>query len=131
MHPVIMAAMAFLADQPPRIAIAGALLFGLVGLSSPAPAEMRTDELLRACEGRGDLADISYCAGYLGGFNDLNALTGGLAGWSFFCPPSTGASNDQLRLVFIKWARDHPEELNKGSRATVLMALAGAFPCEQ
>ena len=90
MHPVIMAAMAFLAGQPPRISIAGALLFGLVGLSNPA-----------------------------------------LAGWSFFCPPSTGASYDQLRLVFIKWARDHPEEMHKGSRATVLMALAGAFPCEQ
>ncbi len=117
-----------------RLIVAG-LVVGLwasptVDAAEPSP-QRRTDQLLWECEGRGEVgkAGILYCAGYLGGFNDLNALYKHMTGASLFCPPLTGVSNDQLRLIFIKWARSHPEELHKTARVSVLFALREAFPC--
>jgi hypothetical protein len=36
---------------------------------------------------------------------------------------------EQMRLVFMKWAGDHPEKLNLGRNENVEDAFAAAFPC--
>jgi hypothetical protein len=49
---------------------------------------------------------------------------------SQFCLPADGISTDQAIKVFLKWARDHPEELHKRARLSLLIALKEAFPCQ-
>ena len=105
----------------------------VVFLALPANAAMRTDELMWKCDGRDTPPELgmAYCVGYLGGVNDLNAIVHGMMKTGFFCVPGSGVSNDQLRLVFLKWAREHPEQLHKGARSSVLISLMQAFPCKK
>ena len=101
----------------------------------PAQAQQRTDELLWLCEGRTPMPETpvigeALCAQYLGGMNDLNTMIRELLPQArFFCTPSSGVSNDQLRLIFMKWAREHPEELHETARVSAFLALGEAFPC--
>ena len=75
---------------------------GLLGLSIvaslgpigtvPALAQMRTDQLMWQCEGKGEdgTLGVIYCAGYLGGMNDTNAVIEGMIDRRFFCIPASG-----------------------------------------
>ena len=103
-------------------------------LAWPASAVIinRTDQLMWACDGTNGLDGVVYCVGYLAGFNDLNALVPALTRdrRRAFCPPTSGVSGDQLRLVFIDWAKRHPKELHTSARSSVVLALQDAFPCE-
>lgn len=107
-------------------------LFPLVALTVPeVRSAERVDELLWDCEGRGEIGELGLlrCASYLAGFNDYNAVAKRVLGQSLFCPPEKGISNDQLRLVFIKWAKNHPEDLHRSARMHTAYSLAEAFPC--
>ncbi|WP_367159421.1 Rap1a/Tai family immunity protein [Mesorhizobium sp.] len=44
------------------------------------------------------------------------------------CIPS-GATNDQLAEVVIKYLGDHPEELHYPAAPLSMVAIAKAFPC--
>ncbi len=97
----------------------------------------RTDELLWMCEGRASESgipeiDILRCATYLDGMLDLNAVIQSHApGAALFCPPEGGISLDQARLIFVKWVREHPEDLHTTARVSAVLALAEAFPCQR
>jgi len=45
---------------------------------------------------------------------------------SFYYP--TGTTDGQVRMVFLKWAEDHPEELYKYAATAILMALSDTWP---
>ena len=112
--------------------LAVALLIGLATMGSvQAAEEKRTDELMWECEGAGKYQEIGIvsCAAYLAGMIDSNIIFGSVIGQKFFCSPETGVSNDQLRLIFIKWAKDHPAELHKSARVSAWVALIDTFPC--
>ena len=101
-----------------------------------AADETRTEQLVWECEGKQPVAapevGIIHCAGYVAGMLDMHALMadGRIAGGRpQFCLPATGISNDQAIKVFLKWAGEHPEDLHKSARFSMLIALHEAFPC--
>jgi hypothetical protein len=99
-----------------------------------AAEEKRTEELARECRGEPPAGDLGlmFCIGYLSGLTDMHALMSDArlgGGRSQYCIPETGISNEQAMKVFLKWADDHPEQLHKSARISVLIAFREAFPC--
>jgi hypothetical protein len=90
-----------------------------------------------ACEERGgkdewsNALGLMRCIGYLDGVMD-SAVVLSIAHPEArpFCLPETGISLDQARLIFIKWAKDHPDQLHTAARISVAIALGTAFPCK-
>ena len=98
-----------------------------------ADEQLRTDQLMWRCEVNtakpaGQL-EMVWCAAFLAGYNEFNALLPAAHRERIFCPPESGTSNDQLRLIFLKWAKDHPTELHESARVSALVSLVQAFPC--
>lgn len=120
---------------------ATALIAALVTLAfSEKPAvsadtQIRADQLLWECEGKTPVPEApiigkGLCASYLSGAIDMHVLmadTGLIR--HLFCLPRSGISNDQALRVFVKWAREHPHELHKSARVSIVIALSEAFPC--
>ncbi|MHB1220179.1 MAG: Rap1a/Tai family immunity protein [Alphaproteobacteria bacterium] len=65
-----------------------------------------------------------YLQGVLEGFNFLGPMPG-------ICIPAGGITFDQIRLVYLKWATEHPEKLHENARLTVYVSMAAAFPCAE
>jgi len=112
----------------------GLLLMTPVGAPQAASSQ-RTDQLLWECEGKtpegmGMLGTLS-CGKYLDGILDMHALLVSAGMPSLFCIPKTGISIDQALRIFVKWAKNNPEELHKGARVSVVLALQSAFPCKK
>ena len=107
------------------------LLITAAPAAAQPQAQMRTDELMWQCEGvaAAPVEAIAFCVGYLSGFTDLNSVIKQMTKWSPFCLPAQGVSRDQVRLVFVKWAKDHPSALHESARVSVMLALDEAFPC--
>ena len=106
------------------------ILVGTTGASF-----QRIDEPLWMCEGRASESgipeiNILRCATYMGGISDLNAVIQS-PGAALFCPPERGISLDQVRLIFVKWAQEHPEDLLTTARVSAIPALAETFPCQR
>lgn len=82
-------------------------------------------QLLDTCE-----AVEAYCLGFVSGHIDLHMslVAKGLVNDRAFCWPS-GASYDQGRLIFLKWARGNPEHLHVPAADMVSLALIASFPC--
>ena len=73
-----------------------------------------------------------YCVAYISGVIDAVTVLGKMVPRArMFCTPPQGIANDQARRVFIKWANEHPQQLHKRARASVLIAMATAFPCRK
>jgi Ssp1 endopeptidase immunity protein Rap1a len=94
----------------------------------------RTDQLLLECQGKqpGEIpeAGLLSCSRYIDGILDMQAVMIGLGGsFPLFCLPNPGVSVDEAMKIFIKWADQHPGELHKPARVSVVVALNAAFPC--
>jgi hypothetical protein len=112
-------------------------LAALLLLITPAVAQEKTAlDLLRQCEGREPLfmpeLGPVLCGTYLGGLSDMHAaLTDQklpvppTTAW--YCAPSLQA--EQFIRIFVKHAKDHPENLHMTPRSFYLQAMADAFPC--
>ncbi len=99
-------------------------------------AKMRADQLMWQCEASKDTlkgaTDLTYCAGYIAGITDMNAILPALHLPKIFCLPGKNVvSNDRLRLIFLKWARQRPADLHYSARASVLVAVSETFPCKK
>ena len=98
--------------------------------------EDRADEFMWKCEGlAGDneftnLLGKVWCVAYLDGILDAAVITQVHHPRALpICAPESGVSGDQARLVFIKWAKDHPAKLHLSARVLAVAALLEAFPC--
>jgi len=123
------------------------LIVGLaIYLTASIGAEQRSigafldgKKLLEFCEERNN-----KCTGYLMGFADTMTLTenmldafGNILGpdakrpLRLVCLPA-GLSFDstQLRRVWMKWAKDNPENLHKTASGLILIAFEKEWPCE-
>jgi hypothetical protein len=105
----------------------------------------KAEDLLRYCTSK-DSTDRIGCFAYVNGvvdghyFTDLicqmrdasNKRTRVQSDYRhrYICWPEGGVSNDQARLVVIKWLEDHPENLNIGAASQIVDALTKAFPCK-
>jgi hypothetical protein len=105
----------------------------VVILSSPqALAGGTAEELLKECEAA---STGSYCEGYIAGFYDGRTTSDYGKPDLMSCPPTDGTGQNlavsyrQMVLVFIKWAKDHPEKLHYSDWQAVRQALAEAWPC--
>ncbi len=102
-------------------------------ISNPATAQMRADELLWECEGRGkgpELMGKVMCVGYISGIMDGIRLTEFFTKTSSgICAPDAGISNDQATRLFMKRVNDNPKVMSATARIVVYGALAEAFPC--
>lgn len=78
--------------------------------------------------------DMGYCAGYVSGVTDLEAMWKGAEGKTtkatHYCMP-TDATNGQMLLILKKWMENHPEKLHERADLIIHWALLEAFPCKQ
>ena len=75
----------------------------------------------------GDLS-LAFCLGYINGWfhaADANALVPEIG----FCLKNKNVEADQLTAVFLKWAKDHPEQWHKHAYEGVIESWREAFPC--
>lgn len=113
-------------------ALVGVLVSGVLGARyAEAASAERTDQLLSKCTGMvmGEVGRLS-CGRYIDGMMDMHSLFVGAGSKPFFCVPSQGISIDQAMRIFIAWAYQHPKNLHKTPRSSVLIALRDAFPCQ-
>lgn len=73
------------------------------------------------------LVSSSICNQYISGYVDSYKLFNNTP--TLFCPPD-GVTYKQYRLVFSKWAENHPEKLHLKMRVGLSLSLKEAFPCE-
>jgi hypothetical protein len=111
-----------------------------IGLGGSARAQMLRDgtDLFEQCRHHpSDVASspriavsLSHCYGFMKGVGDAYAIALAKAGVApGFCPPGAHLSGEQSRLVFMEWARENPEQLDKSAAAVVTEALIATFPC--
>jgi len=104
------------------------------------------NDLLRSCErvdAPGGVYDSGYCLGFIDGATDaqmrkkvaLNFAKVDRSGfWDHIIYGSDYCVREkvtlgQMRLIFIKYARDHPQILDQPAEGVLEIALANAFPC--
>ena len=93
-----------------------------------APAFLDGLQLLNLCEGTA--LSLSVCNGYIMGADDAYRIAAGLpqSNLAKWCSPPHG-SITQLRLVVVKYLKNHPEKLDLVASFEVAVALREAFPC--
>lgn len=97
----------------------------------------RAEELMWACDGRGGKDEMSnagmgiYCYGYFSGILDANALFNRINPKTMiFCPPDEGISLEKAAKIYVKWLKEHPEDMHTPARIIVPIALKSVFPCK-
>jgi hypothetical protein len=85
----------------------------------------RGSQLLQFCESTAAV-EKAHCEGYLGGV--ATALADPQMSKVRLCLPE-GATHSQLRLIYVKFARDNPQILHYAASATAAFAFEKAFPC--
>lgn len=120
------------------------LAISIVGMSKDGLAEHDTSHLLRHCGGDRNYIEMwqpqvyqpldkwTYkCSGYITGILDMHEFMVVEEGVKpYFCAPNKGTvSSGQAILIFIEWAIEHPEMLDRRARISVLLSLKDAFPC--
>jgi hypothetical protein len=74
--------------------------------------------------------DAAECLPYLAGYMDaITYSVMAVGAKKMVCLPSEGVSYEQLARVYLKYVRDRPEVLNRGSRQNLFFAVVLAFPC--
>jgi len=92
------------------------------------------NQLLEFCEGKSNF-DTDICVGYITGSADHFTYTKALlkfakqGGEGGTCLPER-ATPQQLTAVFVKYAKNHPEDRHLPARYMIAMAWAEAFPCK-
>ena len=115
-----------------KSAFVAAAAFALLGAHA-AGAAMKTGDLLRECEN----FQSGFCSGYIAGFYDGRTTEDYGKHKLMSCLPveeggeTLAVSYEQMVLVFIKWARDHPEYHHWEDWQGVRQAFADAFPCKK
>ena len=84
-----------------------------------------TEKLLENTMGTG------FCFGFFAAMLDATAIAEVVLEKPLFCLPKAGISLDQAMKVYLKYAKDHPEQLHVSARVTVAAALMQAFPCKK
>jgi hypothetical protein len=103
----------------------------LLFYSSHSFSASNAEQLLKYCESSSD-----YCNGYIAGFYDGRTTSDyGIKEYKACFPTESGGLNlavsyEQMRLVFIKWAKDNPEKLHYDDWQAVREAFAKAWPCK-
>jgi hypothetical protein len=88
---------------------------------------MKGAEMLNACTSN-HVIDQGQCIGYLMGVADSFQAMQYVMGTSLVCLPED-VTVGNLRLVFIRYAKAHPAELDERGRLAVEAAFVEAFPC--
>jgi len=120
-----------------RLTLAIAAVAAIAGASAPASASTTTLELMRMCEGRESVPqnqslDLGMCAMYIAGMADMHGILVGLKNADpFFCIPEKGLSAEQQIRIFLKFAKENPNTLDKSARIVFPFALGAAFPCKK
>lgn len=112
-----------------RILILAGLLTGS-GISTAKANYYTAGAVLSDCESK-KAVEQAYCMTYLAGISDAHNA---LVYWKNlqepkFCAPK-GATQDQLRKVFTKYANENPQSLQLAAVSLVMNAFYTAFPCE-
>ena len=108
-----------------RTACIAAALVG--GLSLPAAgARLDATKLYLECG-----SSVPACTRYLVGVWDGVVFFANLRQELSFCFGTTSAApnTEQMRLIFLNFARAHPEFLNRNASDVVAASLFAAFPC--
>ena len=89
-------------------------------------------ELLARCQGTPQVlnADRLYCKGYLEGIEDLAAHSRSHGAAAPFCVPAEGVTDEEMRLAYMTWAKDHAGELNLPALNAAVAALRTTYPCK-
>lgn len=84
--------------------------------------------ILNWCKKEDEISNI-LCVNYLKGLYDGAALPRQVYKLDAqFCKP-LAVSGNQMRLIFLKYAREHPERLHESAAPLLFSALADAYPC--
>jgi hypothetical protein len=75
--------------------------------------------------GRADLADASYCLGFI---KAILFVGEHLEAESRFCPAS-GVTVQQATSVFLKYLNDNPESTHYSAESLAIQAFQQAWPC--
>ena len=109
----------------------------------PSGEEITGSVLLRRCEAAVRIADGEdvdasqtvgglLCIGYIAGFIDGYVLS---VSWSArgkkptLCPPPEGIAAEQGARIVAKWLKENPKYLHGKTRASLLVGLSRAYPC--
>ena len=86
--------------------------------------------LLRECESENFL-NSGFCLGYLQGLRDGATvyITAQYADMGFCIP--LGVTLGQAQAVFIKWAKNNPEQWHRRMHLGPISAWIEAFPCKK
>lgn len=101
----------------------------------PANAETGYDLFMR-CQRGDNSADVDQngeanrCVAYLSGIWDGMVSIENKEGIDILCP-SHGVQRGQLTLIFMEWARQHPQSLNVTAADAALSSFSAAFPCRR
>lgn len=109
-----------------RMAIAASVSAVALSSASPVSAESvgtKGNALLIECENQ-----TVTCFQYLLGTWDGLVVASFATGKRTFCTDE-GVNAEQLRLMFLKYAGEHPEYLNNPAAYSVAASLMGAYPC--
>src|SRR5262245_198198 len=118
-----------------RTSLAVLLVWFWLELSASAQAQAGSDnkmeDLVRQCEQNGGAAEkdetkqlvgnimgTGYCVGFFNGLLDASSIAQSVLGKPLFCLPDDGISGDQAIKIYLKYAKDHPEQLHQSARVT-------------
>ena len=107
----------------------GVTFFVAVALSVPLNRALAepANALLVECADNGN---VLSCVSYLLGVWDGAVSISGLSGRKYLCPPGP-VNGAQMRLLFNKYAKDHPEQISYDASAVALASFISAFPCNK
>ena len=79
----------------------------------------------------GNLSCRSYVGGYLDAFGIVLTVNKMTQTKQLFCPPQDLPVDGLMQTIriFVKYMREHPEDLASGAGALLTLALQDAFPC--
>ena len=96
----------------------------IVAMSAIGPAKAAAyydgNEILLSCQ-QGHLRCIHYLAGVQDVWNDRDSKK--------YCMPDE-VNLAELKMVFIKYAKENPKKLNVAASSVTIRAFRAAFPCE-
>ena len=91
-------------------------------------------ELLQRCQNGHDANNLdrrsesARCDAYISGVFESAAIIDDMKHVSIFCQ-TPRVTRGQVTLIYMSWAKDHPQYLNRDAAENVLVALSAAFPC--
>lgn len=105
------------------------LLFLIPFPATAVSDDVTGNELLGFCESNdsGKVACVSYVMGYVNGMKWGGSMQ---KTERKVCLPE-GTTYNQLMMLFVKRAHDHPERLNNAAGLELGAMLAATYPCEK